>query len=68
MNITKIEFHACSGFGDSGRSACLYVGDKDVGIGYGATDDEAVAEALADAGLDAELADSVMRAAAMTRF
>lgn len=68
MNITKIEFHPCSGFGDAGRSACLYADGKDIGIGFGATDDEAVAEALADAGLDAELADAVMRAAALTRF
>ena len=68
VNITKIEFHPCTGFGDVGRSACLYVDQKDIGIGYGATDDEAVAEALADAGLDAELVDAVMRAAVLIRF
>lgn len=47
-----ISFAPCTGFGDEGRSCTLTNEDGAfVGIGYGATDEEAVCEALMDSGL-----------------
>lgn len=51
-SIMKIQFAPCTGFGDEGRSATLFdINYSVVGTGYGSTDDEAVIEALMDAGL-----------------
>lgn len=49
--ITVIEFRPCTGFGTVGRSASLSIGREEVSIGYGATDDEAITEALANWGV-----------------
>lgn len=50
--IKAIDFYPCSGFGSQGRSAALYIeGGVLLGIGYGATDEEAVLEALEAAGV-----------------
>ena len=51
-NFNELKFAPCDGFGDAGRSATLLSDAGEcIGIGYGETDDEAVIEALVDAGL-----------------
>lgn len=70
--ITRIDFRPCTGFGGEGRSATLGTADgKQLGIGFGATDDEAVAEALMDSGLSMgeayDAVGDVMRNAAQVR-
>jgi hypothetical protein len=52
QTITKIEYSPCAGFGAHGRTASLYSGAVCVGAGHGATDAEAVTEALAAAGMN----------------
>jgi hypothetical protein len=49
--VKSIEFIPCTGFGSFGRSATLRDSDDaQIGIGYGATDEESVLEALIDLG------------------
>lgn len=52
LAAARISFTPCTGFGDEGRAATLFDATGEViGTGYGATDDEAVVEALMDAGM-----------------
>jgi hypothetical protein len=52
QTVKFIEFTPCTGFGAVGRSANLLDGfGGSIGIGYGATDNEAVLEALMASGL-----------------
>ncbi len=70
--VSRIRLSPCTGFGGEGRNACLVnaAGDA-IGSGAGATDDEAVAEALMDAGLSLgeayDVVDTVIRAARIER-
>jgi hypothetical protein len=55
--LDRVQFAPCDGFGDEGRSATLLdAAGECIGGGYGATDDEAVLEALVDAGLSFDAA------------
>jgi hypothetical protein len=50
--VTNIDFTPCTGFGAAGRSANLIdAKGNSIGVGYGATDEEAVLEALVASGL-----------------
>lgn len=52
LAVRTLQFAPCDGFGDAGRSATLFnAAGEVVGAGYGETDDEAVIEALTDAGM-----------------
>lgn len=71
-SVSRIQFSPCTGFGGEGRAASLVdAKGNTVGTGYGATDDEAVAEALMDAGLSIgeayDAVESVQRSAAIVR-
>ena len=53
----EIEFNPCEGFGSEGRSATIWhIGSESWGFGVGATDEEAVLEAMLDAGVSFEVA------------
>jgi hypothetical protein len=53
----EIEFNPCEGFGSYGRSATIWhIGFESWGFGVGGTDEEAVLEAMLDAGVSFEVA------------
>lgn len=47
-----LEFSPCDGFGQSGRTVTLFHCGAVYGSGHGGTDDEAVLEAMLNAGVD----------------
>lgn len=53
--MTIIDFYPCTGFGSEGRTASLNINGK-ISTGHGATDEEAVLEALIDSGLSFDAA------------